>query len=867
MAIPAAYVKIEFLKILKVPPGRLTGADTRYARAFFQAGSQPQVATGRSKPIPNAAGDFDVSTEAAPWVFEAYLNSGDIVTLSVELWEDHGGDDPILVSARATALSSPWSSGEHTLTDLFKVRVTTTMINPLDKAPLARAREKSGVSGSLVIPQGFLVEFDDIKGLYKPNPAIVPGTQNAKHILGYASEDNLGRIFTNREPAGNWKSDTQYIDVQVRITAFGGAVIPAGAKIDWTVVDVDDPTNDDSHFHREWGHYVDANDYDAAGKPIGAHPGDNPPAFKAGNSDESLLFGGAAGSSPTARWAQAPSGPNPSAASGTRATTTLKLASSKNGISSVRIHCPNVLGTNFVLKAELIGTPSGIPVFNARTGTMTMWCRLDLEVARMAGAHSLAGALPGIPVPFLPACVQLDVQKERDVHGGADRKFLAEGSRLLEDKSTQWTSDSTVFTHVGQPGWFFIGAARLPYPLRVTVSGDTHDGSKSITHLSTPGTSGLSTGTPVSGDGIPAGTTVQSIDGSDSITMSQPATLTHTGTDVTFGNPIISRTGDITTGSKSITGLSGDGSSGLEVGMFLDGPGIPDDATIKRIDSATAITISAPATATSASVSLRFARPMILYKGTSFDLSTYGNDVFLSVPRIISEPSYVEFKWKHDGKDQSAGFGVPEGAFSVYGGKTEMLLYGNDITPGFTGHDSDGSISKAYTTQMVFYPKHQRPARSGAALSPGGYGIPAGAEVEVYRPGATMVSGISPTVPHHLFGTGEYFAGRTIIFTHHGKFSTGSPPAPVADFDTKIIRVVVHELVHAFGMPHKCGNWDWQTPRKTSCCMNYFDTWLVDARQHLQFDTVGKEGPHICGRHLMEVRRVHLDRNVGLWWE
>jgi hypothetical protein len=194
-------------------------------------------------------------------------------------------------------------------------------------------------------------------------------------------------------------------------------------------------------------------------------------------------------------------------------------------------------------------------------------------------------------------------------------------------------------------------------------------------------------------------------------------------------------------------------------------------------------------------------------------------------------------------------------------------LDGNDITPEFTGHDSDGAIDKAYNTQMVYYPRHQTRVGGGASISPGGYGIPDGADLQIYRPGVWMVAGISPSVPHHLFGTGEYFAGRTIVFTHHGKYSTGDPPTPKADFDKEVIGAVIHELVHAFGMPHKCGNWDWRTKRETSCCMNYPDTWLVDAHQHLLFDTVGNEGDHMCGRHLMEVRRVHLDRNVGLWWE
>jgi hypothetical protein len=49
--------------------------------------------------------------------------------------------------------------------------------------------------------------------------------------------------------------------------------------------------------------------------------------------------------------------------------------------------------------------------------------------------------------------------------------------------------------------------------------------------------------------------------------------------------------------------------------------------------------------------------------------------------------------------------------------------------------------------------------------------------------------------------------------------------------------------------------------------MNYFNTWLIDpATKNLLPNTVGKQGNDMCGRHLMEVRRVHLKDNPGLGW-
>ena len=201
---------------------------------------------------------------------------------------------------------------------------------------------------------------------------------------------------------------------------------------------------------------------------------------------------------------------------------------------------------------------------------------------------------------------------------------------------------------------------------------------------------------------------------------------------------------------------------------------------------------------------------------------------------------------------------------------SKLYLSANDVVPGFTGHDADGTVDHAYTTQMLYFPQHQKPA-SAPALAAGGFGVPsAGARVVVDGPGATWTSGISPT-PKNPVTTKETFAGRTVIFTHTPSFSTGSPPVPKASFNADVLSTVVHEFTHAFGMPHKCGFWNWRTPRvgasAKSCCMNYFNTWLIDpATKNLLPNTVGNEGNEMCGRHLTEVRRVHLQNNKVLGW-
>ena len=733
MAIPTAKVKIEVLRIKGVPVATLSGGDTRYAKASMREPGGSQLYTGRSRPIPNAGGTFELTPEKVPWRFEVSVDSGTDLPITIELWEDQGDLDPPVPTLVSGTVADPWTSGLRTLGTgpSIDIRVTTTLVNPVDPAFLARAGKANKPSGTLTVPQGFVVQIVDILGLYKPNPTAVPPTPGSSHVVGYISQDNWGRIFTNRVPDGTWTRDTQYIEVQAKVIAFGGPTIPAGAKIQWTISDPDDPTNDDSNFHRGWGRYVDPGDYDGTGKPTGAEGNDNKAAFSGNplgaygddhlgstipsNTDATRLFG--AGVSDAARWAAATGGPAPSGTSETTAQTPITLVDPRTATSSVRVHCPNVLGTSLTVRAEVIGTPAGTPVHSAATGVMTMWSRIDVEVVRMAGAISLASALPSIPVFLLPACVQLDFKSERGVSGPLDLLYISavpDGSHLSED-TLRWVNNAAVFTHQGQGGWFFLGAARLPNQ--------------------TPG------------------------------------------------------------------------------GTYL-------------------------------------------YRGNSYTLGTTGSDVWVEVPGPLGGiPDFVTFSWSDGTTSKEVGFIVRRSQSSA--GNVRIFLWGNDVTPEFTGHDTDGSVSHAMHTKIDFFPRHQ--AAAGAALVPGGFGVPlTGATVTVVPPGIFATAGISPPV-HIPPATGQpYFAGRTVIFTRHGGFAS--------HFDENVISTVVHEFLHAFGMPHKCGYWDWRTPRWHSCCMNYPTTWLLDASHNLLFGTAGKQGNDMCGRHLMEVRRVHLEKNLGLGW-
>ncbi|MFN0131016.1 MAG: hypothetical protein ACKVW3_00535 [Phycisphaerales bacterium] len=741
MAIPILQYKIEFLRLEGV--GAFTSAATLpFVFGFVSVNSlvrNEAHRTGRSRPIPSGPPNFDLTAEAVPWVFEVNAFAGDVVTVRAEVRDDKGdaGTNQIVTTL---GLIAPMTGemrfvGGPTLV----VRVSATVLSVTVPAAVARATGSSGTSATLVVPQGLVVEITDIKGLFKPGPSNTPGVKGSVRVPGYISEDDQGRIFTNRKPDDSWQSGEQFIDVEAKVTSIGGLVIPPASEIKWTAVDVDDPTNDEVDFHKEWGPYIDANDYNAAKVSIGAHGDDNASAHSPGNADQAKIFSATAGASATARWEQISGGPSVTGVSREEAKSALVAgATVSEKKTSIRMHCPNVLGTNFVLKAELTNPPPGFPLINAKTGVMTMWSRLDVEVGRMAGAHSVATAITKIP-PFLhPLRVQLDFQPQRDITIAAlNRQHMATTDATLSNDTAAWVNDVRVFSHGtragsppppgSQPGWFFFGSAQLPNPL-------------------------------------PSGS----------------------------------------------------------------GPLAP------------------------------------LFDGTTYSLT----DATIEIAGDKSGADFIRFDWKVGSTDLSAGFAVNTATFA--GGKTTIEMFGNDVTNGFTGHDADGSISHAMKTAILFFPRVQS-TRGSSTFAPGGFGVPAGARLRVFPAGATFTTGISPSATNPATGATRYFAGRTVIFSHTRSFSdpnpAGSgPPVPKANFDAEVIQTVVHEFLHAFGMPHKCGNWDWRTPRTNSCCMNYFSTWLLDSANKPIPGTVNKQGDHMCGRHLMEIRRVHLDKNLGLNW-
>ncbi|WP_437281772.1 hypothetical protein WME90_14835 [Sorangium sp. So ce375] len=227
---------------------------------------------------------------------------------------------------------------------------------------------------------------------------------------------------------------------------------------------------------------------------------------------------------------------------------------------------------------------------------------------------------------------------------------------------------------------------------------------------------------------------------------------------------------------------------------------------------------------------------------------------YVEIPGAHPDASYVSFRWD----DWQMGFGVASAAILADPPRTRLWLAPHDIQSQFTA--GDGSLAHAYENRLFFFPRARR--RDGA-WEPPGYGIPESVEADVQGPGGAYVVGMSPTID---IGPARYFAGRTILFTHHRAWWDPERALPRRGYEQGTLHTIVHELTHAFGMPHKCGYFDYRSPRQTTCCMNYRSHWMVDADQQLIPGTDGKVGNDLCGRHVKETRRVRLENNRGLRW-
>jgi hypothetical protein len=294
-------------------------------------------------------------------------------------------------------------------------------------------------------PRELALGLTAVAGLYKPGhnhpDDVAAGTTRAAGYLpGYTSDDDRGRIFVNHVPridgSLSWqqarRKDTQYIEVEVEVTATGGRPIPAGTRVQWTWEDPDDPSNAAMEAHASA--LVDPNDsgLDPGNDNLGQH--DHP---RAGHGTGAKYEG------------LAPYGLEEIDAH-------TATSSIHDGRSRVRLHCTNVAGDNYRVTARLARHQLVVPGAEAGTGLMTMWKRIDLEYRRMDGAHALP--VNDMARFFEPCFVQIDPTAELstprlDAIAPTEQAFDLASSNYVKAPPTG------VFAHEYEPGWFLLVAA------------------------------------------------------------------------------------------------------------------------------------------------------------------------------------------------------------------------------------------------------------------------------------------------------------------------------------------------------------------------------------------------------------------------
>jgi OmpA family len=295
-------------------------------------------------------------------------------------------------------------------------------------------------------PATVALALTEIKGLYKPGHvdgadlAAATGKRSG-YLAGYTSDDDLGRIFVNHIPRADpsvawqdlWKKDTQYIELTVTVTATGGrARVPAGARVQWTWEDPDDPSNE--AMERFSKALVDPNDsgLDPTNDNAGKHD------FPKKDAGTGAKFEELDGHGLEDIDAHASS------------------TAIKDGVSKVRMHGTNVGGDNFRLRASIAAHQLVLPGVEAQTGLMTMWKRVEVEYRLMVDAEPLP--VDDMPPFFEPCFVQMDVTLPLS---SPKVEHMAVRNADVEAASARYVKapPTGVFDNEGKPGWFLLVSA------------------------------------------------------------------------------------------------------------------------------------------------------------------------------------------------------------------------------------------------------------------------------------------------------------------------------------------------------------------------------------------------------------------------
>lgn len=435
MSTPTAIVTVRLTRLRQLPD--LSGAVRPYVVANIGG-----FLMGRSRTIPSGATEFDLTAEPSEWSHETAVTGG-----SIQVWvairDDKGdaGFQHISVVSQGLSIHSSGTTVRFGSDPEVECEIQVRLL-PLMSPLIAIPRVRLGVPlrARITPTNRLVVEITNIEGLYKPRhvPTGVTDPRRSEPMAGYISEDHDGRIFINRDLTGTWTKEQQMIKLSARVTARTG-VIPGDAKVHWTITVPDNPFNTGPRIHRESGLLIDPGDYDSTGDQTGFVNDDN----------EDSDWPSGRRSHP---W-EAVSGYALSDTSPTEAKTAVV-----SDESQVVLHCPHVVGDRLMVRAEVVSDSTPVVSYGARTGIMTMWCRIDVEYLRMPSA--LALPVDQIPPLFEPCCVQLDVTPEQST---PDIANLAPNDDALSRSSSQYIN--RVFTHKNDPGWFCLIAAMSPCPV------------------------------------------------------------------------------------------------------------------------------------------------------------------------------------------------------------------------------------------------------------------------------------------------------------------------------------------------------------------------------------------------------------------
>jgi len=432
-----AWVFVRVTRV-RIPAGKLAGAQHAYLVASIGARH-----LGRSRQLDSTSAEVELDAPSLGWSELVATRPGEVIPVELQLWDDRGDEAPKKLAALSVAIHEPWYPSDRSYKEALELNLEIDTVRAPSSASIAHVpRSAEGSPGptlaTLQIRPFFRVGFVAILGLYKPH-SIGNGRFHAWFEEGYASEDHLGRAYVNRGPDGNWTAGQQRIKLHVRVDTLRGT-LPPHASIRWTLLDRDDELDDRINVNRVWGPELDPNDYQGTPvRSLGARGNDNrgTPAR-------------------TPPWQASEAHTLIDSQSGT-ATTQIVDAESK-----VYLHIPDLAGDNFAIEAKVV-CDSPHQQIGARTGTITVWNRLQVEVLRMESARSVSTILEEVATAYNPACIQLDFDEERVVPD-AD-PLVRPGSwkdvhERIRDKEQQINDFVlTHFRHAAQGGWLCLLAA------------------------------------------------------------------------------------------------------------------------------------------------------------------------------------------------------------------------------------------------------------------------------------------------------------------------------------------------------------------------------------------------------------------------